>query len=54
LKPVIGGFRGGEDLEVVGVTDLMIGSHRVSNGDQVSRVAALAMKRGKSVDFTGY
>jgi hypothetical protein len=27
---------------------------RVSNGDQVSRVAALAMKRGKSVDFTGY
>jgi hypothetical protein len=25
-----------------------------SNGDQVSRVAALAMKRGKSVDFTGY
>jgi hypothetical protein len=23
-------------------------------GDQVSRVAALAMKRGKSVDFTGY
>jgi hypothetical protein len=45
LKPVIGGFRGGEDLEVVGVTDLMIGSHRVSNGDQVSRVAALAMKR---------
>src|SRR6202021_973901 len=26
----------------------------VSNGDQVSRVAALAMKRGKSVDFTGY
>ena len=27
---------------------------RVSNGDQVNRVAALAMKRGKSVDFTGY
>jgi hypothetical protein len=26
----------------------------MSNGDQVSRVAALAMKRGKSVDFTGY
>jgi transposase-like protein len=24
------------------------------NGDQVRRVAALAMKRGKSVDFTGY
>jgi hypothetical protein len=22
--------------------------------DQVSRAAALAMKRGKSVDFTGY
>jgi len=29
-------------------------NHRVSNGDQVNRVAALAMKRGKSVDFTGY
>lgn len=29
-------------------------SRRVSNGDQVSRVVALAMKRGKSVDFTGY
>jgi hypothetical protein len=27
---------------------------RASNGDQVNRVAALAMKRGKSVDFTGY
>jgi len=27
---------------------------RVSNGDQVSRVAALAMMRGKLVDFTGY
>ena len=26
----------------------------VSNGDQVSRVAALAVKRGKSADFTGY
>jgi len=25
-------------------------NRRVSNGDQVSRVAALAMKRGKSVD----
>jgi hypothetical protein len=30
------------------------GRRRVSNGDQVNRVAALAMKRGKSVDFTGY
>jgi len=29
-------------------------NRRVSNGDQVSRAAALAMKRGKSVDFTGY
>ena len=29
-------------------------NRRLSNGDQVSRVAALAMKRGKSVDFTGY
>src|SRR6202049_900217 len=31
------------------------GEHRrVSNGDQVNRIAALALKRGKSVDFTGY
>src|ERR1700712_3299262 len=29
-------------------------NRRVSNGDQVSRVTALALKRGKSVDFTGY
>jgi ISXO2-like transposase domain len=29
-------------------------NRRVANGDQVSHVAALAMKRGKSVDFTGY
>ena len=29
-------------------------NRRISNGDQVSRIAALAMKRGKSVDFTGY
>jgi hypothetical protein len=29
-------------------------NRRVSNGDHVSRVAALAMKRGRSVDFTGY
>ena len=29
-------------------------NRRVSNGDQVTRVVALAMKRGKSVDFTGY
>jgi hypothetical protein len=29
-------------------------NRRVSNGDQVSRVAALAMVRGKSVHFTGY
>jgi hypothetical protein len=27
---------------------------RAEIGDQVSRVTALAMKRGKSVDFTGY
>jgi hypothetical protein len=26
-------------------------NRRVSNGDQVGRVASLAMKRGKSVDF---
>jgi hypothetical protein len=26
----------------------------IANDDQVNRVAALAMKRGKSVDFTGY
>jgi hypothetical protein len=29
-------------------------NRRVSNGDQVNRVTALALKRGKSVDFTGY
>jgi hypothetical protein len=27
---------------------------RVSNGDQVSRVTALALKRGRSVDLTEY
>jgi hypothetical protein len=30
------------------------GNGRVSNGDQVSRVAALAMKRCESMDFPGY
>ena len=30
------------------------GNRRQSNGEQVTRVAALAMKRGKSVDFTDY
>jgi transposase-like protein len=29
-------------------------NRRVSNGDQVERVAGLAMKRGKSNEFTGY
>ncbi|WP_213742070.1 IS1595 family transposase [Bradyrhizobium sp. dw_411] len=29
-------------------------NRRVSNGDQVTRIASLALKRGKSVDFTGY
>jgi hypothetical protein len=29
-------------------------NRRVSNGDQVQRVAGMAMKRSKSVDFTGY
>ena len=29
-------------------------NRRVSNGEQVTRVAGLALKRGKSVDFTGY
>jgi hypothetical protein len=29
-------------------------NRRVSNGDQVNRATALALKRGKSVDFTGY
>jgi ISXO2-like transposase domain len=29
-------------------------NHRVSHGDQVNRVAAPPMKRGTSVDFTGY
>jgi hypothetical protein len=28
-------------------------NRRVSNGDQVNRIAALALKRGKSMDFTG-
>ena len=29
-------------------------NRRVSNGEQVNRIAKLALKRGKSVDFTGY
>lgn len=29
-------------------------NRHVSNGEQVSRIALLAMRRGKSVDFTGY
>ena len=29
-------------------------NRRVSNGDQVQLIARLAMKRGASVDFTGY
>jgi hypothetical protein len=29
-------------------------NRRVSNGDQVNQIAKLALKRGKSVDFTGY
>ena len=29
-------------------------NRRQRDGEQVIRVAALAMKRGKSVDFTGY
>jgi hypothetical protein len=29
-------------------------NRRVSNGDQVNRITALALKRGKSVDFSGY
>jgi ISXO2-like transposase domain len=29
-------------------------NRRVSNGDQVNRIAGLALKRGKSVNFTGY
>jgi hypothetical protein len=31
-----------------------IGVGNWANGDQVSRITALALKRGKSVDFTGY
>ncbi len=27
---------------------------RLSNGEQVNRLAALSLKRGKSVDFGGY
>jgi hypothetical protein len=40
----------------VGIHHHIAGAYllRVSNGDQVSRIAALALKRGKSVDFTGY
>jgi hypothetical protein len=29
-------------------------NRRLSNGDQVNRIASLALKRGKSKDFTGY
>lgn len=29
-------------------------NRRISNGEQVNRLGSLAMKRGKSVDFTGY
>jgi hypothetical protein len=29
-------------------------NRRVANGDQVPRLAGLAMKRGPSVDFGGY
>jgi hypothetical protein len=29
-------------------------NRRVSNGDQVDMVSALAMRRGPSVDFSGY
>ena len=29
-------------------------NRRVSNGDQENRIAKLALRRGKSVDFTGY
>ena len=29
-------------------------NRRVSNGDQVNRITALALMRGKSVDFTVY
>jgi transposase-like protein len=29
-------------------------NRKVSNGDQANRIAGLALKRGKSVDFTGY
>jgi hypothetical protein len=29
-------------------------NRRMSNGEQVNRLAGLATKRGKSVDFTGY
>jgi hypothetical protein len=34
--------------------ELTCDNGRVSNSDQVSRVVHLALKRGKSVDFTGY
>jgi hypothetical protein len=31
-----------------------VSNRRVSNGDQVSRIAHLAMKGGRPVNFTGY
>jgi hypothetical protein len=53
--------RGGNSVPAVFDSESTAGSfirarieynRRVSNGNQMSRVAALAMKRGKSVDFT--
>jgi hypothetical protein len=39
--------------DISGAAGIAAGNRPVSNGDQVSRIAP-AMKRGKSVDFTGY
>jgi hypothetical protein len=38
----------------VGLVLKPVENRRVSNTDQVSRVASLAFQRGKSVDFSGY
>jgi hypothetical protein len=39
-----------DDVQVIAC---LTSNHRVPNGDQASRAAALAMKRGESGDFTG-
>jgi hypothetical protein len=36
------------------VRAIVLESAQRVNGDQMNRITALALKRGKSVDFTGY